>query len=1003
MNLKQGVAGRLLAASASVKARLVFESVFIFSVVLYLSAAYVSSLDDARVLDQRRVAIDTARSAVARMQLNIDHALSATSALAALVRQGNGKVPDFNAVAQEMLRLYPGVGSIQLAPAGVVQEIVPLEGNQKAIGHNLLADPQRNKEAFLARDTGKLTLAGPFNLVQGGLGAAGRLPVFLREGPDRSTFWGFTIVLIRFPAILDQAGFVDLDRQGYRWALWRVQPDTGQRQVIAASDPQALPTPAELSMAVPNGSWTFSVAPTQGWGDAAYHHSSMFVAWVLSALLTLVFVLVRRYPVRLRAEVLARTRQLADERQRLSTLIESIPDPIFFKDGDGRLQIANHSAKNLLQLSALDWVGKTEQELAELHPDMRLVHEQSLKDDELAWMANGADIFASSVSDAQGSSRHFEIRKIPIFDATGARQALVTLGRDVTEHKRDEEALRIAATAFESQQGMFITDSHRVIVRVNKAFTQITGYSEQEAIGQTAHLLHSGRHDADFYAAMSHCLVNQGTWRGEIWNRRKDGNIYPEWLTISAVRGSEASISHYVAIFSDISDRVTAQAQIDSLAFYDPLTALPNRRLLMDRLDQALHASTRHARNCALLFVDLDNFKILNDSLGHFQGDLLLAQVAQRLKACISEGNTVARIGSDEFVVMLEDLSTDEIEAATQAETIGLKILDAFVKDFELDQVSHHASPSIGITLFGGGLGESTDQPLKRAELAMFTAKDAGRNTLRFFDAQMQTVVSARAALETELREAIIQEQFRLFYQPQVVGAGRLTGAEALLRWQHPFRGLVSPSEFIALAEESGLILPIGQWVLETACAQLALWSVQPETAGLTIAVNVSARQFRQPDFVSGVLATMAKHQVRPKLLKIELTESMLVHDVESVIGKMDALKAKGVGFSLDDFGTGYSSLSYLKRLPLDQLKIDQAFVRNIVTDTNDAAIAKMVVALAESLALAVIAEGVEMQAQADFLAHLGCHAYQGYLFSKPLPLDGFEAFVQAQAGAATA
>jgi len=997
MNFKQRMARWLVERKTSITMRLAFESLLIFSVGVFLSAWYVSGLDKERVLAQRRVAVDTARAEVARMQLNIDHALSATSALAALVRQGNGKVPEFNAVAEEMLRLYPGVGSVQLAPAGVVQQIVPLEGNQKAIGHNLLADPQRNKEAFLARDTGKLTLAGPFNLIQGGLGAAGRLPVFLHEGADRSAFWGFTIVLIRFPAILHAARLIDLDRQGYRWALWRVQPDTGQRQIIAASDPQTLPAPAELSMAVPNGNWTFSVAPTQGWGDPAYHDSSMRVAWVLSALVTLVYILVRRYPIRLRAEVLARTRQLADERHRLSILIESIPDPIFFKDVDGRLQIANHSAKNLLQLTTLDWVGKTEQELATLHPDLRLVHQQSLKDDEVAWKTNGANVFSASVADGQGSSRNFEIRKIPIFDATGDRQALVTIGRDVTEHQRDEEALRIAATAFESQQGMFITDTHRVIVRVNKAFTQITGYSEEEAVGQTAHLLYSGRHDADFYAAMTHCLVHQGTWRGEIWNRRKDGAVYPEWLTISAVRGSEESISHYVAIFSDISDRVTAQAQIDSLAFYDPLTGLPNRRLLMDRLDQALHACTRHARHCALLFVDLDNFKTLNDTVGHFQGDLLLAQVAQRLKACLNEGNTVARVGSDEFVVMLEDLSTDEIEAATQAETIGLKLLDAFVKDFDLDQVSHHATPSIGITLFGGGLGETTDQPLKRAELAMFTAKDAGRNTLRFFDAQMQTVVSARAALEADLREAIVQEQFRLFYQPQVVGAGRLTGVEALLRWQHPFRGLVSPSEFIALAEESGFILPIGQWVLETACAQLALWSAQPEMAGLTMAVNVSARQFKQTDFVTRVLTTMEKHQVRPKLLKIELTESTLVHDVESVIGKMDALKAKGVGFSLDDFGTGYSSLSYLKRLPLDQLKIDQAFVRNIVTDTNDAAIAKMVVALAESLGLAVIAEGVEMQAQADFLAHLGCHAYQGYLFSKPLPLDDFEAFVRAR------
>ena len=434
--------------------------------------------------------------------------------------------------------------------------------------------------------------------------------------------------------------------------------------------------------------------------------------------------------------------------------------------------------------------------------------------------------------------------------------------------------------------------------------------------------------------------------------------------------------------------------QIDTLAFYDPLTGLPNRRLLLDRLEQSLHVSTRHARKSALLFVDLDNFKTLNDTLGHFQGDALLVQVAQRLKTCIREGDTLARLGSDEFVVMLEDLSEDDIEAATQAETVGEKILNAFVTAFQLDQGDHHTTPSIGITLFGCETVESSEQPLKRAELAMFQAKAAGHNTLRFFDPRMQAEVSARAALEADLREAVQKQQFVLHYQPQVVGGGRMTGVEALVRWQHPKRGMVSPAEFIPLAEETGLILPMGQWVLETACAQLAQWAADPLLAQLTMAVNVSARQFQQADFVDSVLVTLERTGATPRLLKLELTESMLVDNVESIIAKMGALKARGVSFSLDDFGTGYSSLTYLKRLPLDQLKIDQGFVRNIVTDPNEAAIAKMVIALAESLGLSVIAEGVELQAQADFLAHLGCHAYQGYLFSRPLPLDALELLV---------
>jgi diguanylate cyclase (GGDEF)-like protein/PAS domain S-box-containing protein len=582
-------------------------------------------------------------------------------------------------------------------------------------------------------------------------------------------------------------------------------------------------------------------------------------------------------------------------------------------------------------------------------------------------------------------------------DSQGNFQATHCILTDITERKQSEEALRIAATAFESQQGMFVTNAQRVILRVNTAFTDIAGYSAEEAVGQKPSLLQSGRHDRAFYAAMSQALETLGAWAGEIWNRRKNGEIYPEWMNISAVKDNAGQTSHYVAIFSDISLRLSAQVQIDKLAFYDPLTHLPNRRLLLERLEQALHVSTRHARKNGLLFVDLDNFKTLNDTLGHQQGDLLLEQVAQRLRTCIREGDTLARLGSDEFVVMLENLSEDIIDAAIEVDAVGEQILAAFVPDFTLTSVVHHATPSIGTTLFGGTYLEDREQPLKRAELAMFQAKAAGRNTLRFFEARMQAEVSARAELEKDLREAVQKQQFLLYYQPQVVGDGRMTGMEALVRWQHPQRGMVSPAQFIPLAEESDLILSIGQWVLETACAQLAVWARQPDLAHLSIAVNVSARQFKQVNFVGSVLATLARTQANPTRLKLELTESMLVDDVEGIITKMGELKARGVSFSLDDFGTGYSSLAYLKRLPLDQLKIDQGFVRNIVTDPNDAAIARMVVALGESMGLSVIAEGVELQAQVDFLAHQGCHAYQGYLFSKPLPLAALEAFARGR------
>jgi diguanylate cyclase (GGDEF)-like protein/PAS domain S-box-containing protein len=672
---------------------------------------------------------------------------------------------------------------------------------------------------------------------------------------------------------------------------------------------------------------------------------------------------------------------------RYRTLIEWSPSAIGVHCA-GTLLYANAAAIKLFgAASGQNLVGTPV--LDRVHPQYREAVSERIEN----FIETGlpAPLVRSKFLKMDGTAIDVEVQGTPIvFD--GKKSTLFAL-HDITESQRASAELRIAATAFDSQQGMTITDSQRVILRVNKAFSAITGYSADEAVGQTPRMLSSGRHDRAFYVAMTAALENEGAWAGEIWNRRKSGEVYPEWLTISAVKDVAGLTTHYVAIFSDVSERFKAQSQIDTLAFYDPLTQLPNRRLLLDRLDQALHVSTRHARQSALLFVDLDNFKTLNDTQGHFQGDSLLVQVAQRLKTCIREGDTVARLGSDEFVVMLEDLSEDVIEAATQAETVGHKILGTFLLDFLIDNCAYHGTASIGITLFGGNAQEGSEQPLKRAELAMFQGKAAGRNALRFFDAKMQAEVSSRAALEADLREAVHKQQFILHYQPQVVGAGRITGVEALVRWLHPGRGLVSPAEFIPLAEECGLILQLGQWVLDAACSQLAAWAAIPGLGHLTMAVNVSARQFQQTDFVDSVQATLARTGAKPKLLKLELTESMLVDDVEGIIEKMSALKAKGVSFSLDDFGTGYSSLSYLKRLPLGQLKIDQGFVRNIVTDTNDAAIGKMVVALAESLGLAVIAEGVELQAQADFLAHMGCHAYQGYLFSRPLPVAEFHAF----------
>jgi diguanylate cyclase (GGDEF)-like protein/PAS domain S-box-containing protein len=556
------------------------------------------------------------------------------------------------------------------------------------------------------------------------------------------------------------------------------------------------------------------------------------------------------------------------------------------------------------------------------------------------------------------------------------------------------EQLRIAATAFESQEGTMITDAKGVILRVNQAFINDSGYTAEEVVGQTPRLLKSGRHDRAFYHAMWESINRTGSWHGEVWDRRKNGEIYPKWLTITAVKGEDGIVTHYVGSHIDITERKAAEEEIQHLGFHDFLTHLPNRRLLMDRLNHALASSARIGRKGALLLIDLDNFKTLNDTLGHQVGDLLLQQVAQRLESCVREGDTVARLGGDEFVVVLENLSEQPLEAAAQTEAIGKKLLADLNQPYHLDAFEHHCTASIGATLFNGNR-LATDELLKQADIAMYQAKKAGRNTLRFFDQKMQASITSRFSMEGELRKALEQQQFHLYYQIQVDGSFRPFGAEVLIRWIHPERGMVSPAQFIPLAEETGLILPIGQWVLETACAQLKAWEQNIWTRDLVLAVNVSAKQFRQAGFVDQVQAAVQRHGISPALLKLELTEGMLLENIEDTIVTMSNLNNNGIKFSLDDFGTGYSSLQYLKRLPLDQIKIDQSFVRDITSDPNDAAIVQTIIAMAETLKLNVVAEGVETEAQRQFLELSGCVHYQGYLFGRPVPIEQFEALLK--------
>ena len=572
----------------------------------------------------------------------------------------------------------------------------------------------------------------------------------------------------------------------------------------------------------------------------------------------------------------------------------------------------------------------------------------------------------------------------------------VAYGIDGLRNRAEKEALadrirKLSLAVEQSPESVAITDLNGRIEYVNETFLRNTGYTRDEVIGQNPRILQSGKTPPETYVGLWQALVAGQVWKGELYNRRKDGSEYTEFAIISPMRDTAGVITHYVGVKQDITAKKQTDDRIHRLAYYDSLTDLPNRRLLIDRLQEALAASAQSTRAGALFYVDLDNFKTINDTLGHNLGDQLLRQVAARLCECAGPCDTVARLGGDDFIVLLPDLGADPRQAEARAREFGNRIVASFLVPFSLGHTQCRTSASVGVVL-AGHRQDTVEELLKQVDIAMYQATGGGGNAMCFFDTRMQAAVVAEATLEEDLRTALRKEEFLLHYQVQVDGSGAPIGAEALLRWQHPLRGLVSPGEFIGAAEKTGLIVPIGAWVLETVCEQLAAWASRPEMRQFTLAVNVSARQFRQPDFVQQCLEIFARTGVDPNRLKLEPTESLLHEDVEDTIAKMSALRAHGVRFALDDFGTGYSSLTYLRRLPLDQLKIDQSFVSDLPDEPNACVIARTIIALGQSLGLAVIAEGVETAEQRAFLQHNGCRQYQGYFFGKPVTVEEFEA-----------
>ncbi len=920
----------------------------------------------------------------------LERNLTVLEIAAALVQQGGGDVPRFADIGPQLLRSRPGVRALGLLPQGVVTQVVPDSYNARVLGMDVLGGPSPHPDAVQAVRDQALVVSAPAPLPIGHQGLVAHQPVYLAAeegGPPR--FWGLVRTAVDLTDLLGASRLGTLKAQGFDHQLL-----VPYGVLHSSLDPaQALEQPLVLPVALYNQEWQLKLSPVNGWVDPV----ALALQLVWAALFSvggagLVFLLLNN--IRLAHGTLS---QLASQVPGVLYQYHQRPDghTWFSYISPGVQGLTGFTAETLRESDA-EW-------RAHIVPEDRRDLRAALQLSALNLSPLETDFRLTTLD---GHTRWFWTKALPQRQPDGTVTWNGYLA-DWTQEKHTEDALvqsgQLLAEAQEvARLGYFITDVTTGTWTSSTLLDHLFGIDngfERTAKGWSD-LVEPEHRDA-LREAYQTAVANRAGFNVEYAIRRPADDRVVWVQAIGRLEFDDTGVPvRIVGTVQDITARKKAEAEIRSLAYYDPLTGLPNRRLLLDRLAQALQLRRADHAHGALMFIDLDNFKDLNDTLGHDKGDALLRLVALRLLACVREVDTVCRLGGDEFVLLLSRLELAEGDNPVQvAETIGLKVVAALARPYPLAGMHLTSTPSIGVALFADD-GLAVDEVIKRADVAMYQAKAAGRNTLRFYDPAIQAEMAERMQLAEDLRGALAAGQLRLVYQPQHDDTGRLVGAEALLRWLHPQRGPMSPAVFIPLAEQVGLMSTLGQWVLHEACQQLRTWLNNPAMGalhqGFALAVNVSAHQFRSPDFVADVGRVLAQAGLPPRTLKLELTESLMVHDVEDIIAKMNAVRPMGVQFSLDDFGTGYSSLTYLKRLPLDQLKIDQSFVRDVQTSPNDAAIARTVLALGQTLGLDVIAEGVETEAQRAFLLDMGCHSYQGYLFSKPLESKDFQAYALA-------
>ncbi|SNY55710.1 PAS domain S-box-containing protein/diguanylate cyclase (GGDEF) domain-containing protein [Arsukibacterium tuosuense] len=977
--------------------RLIFvvtSLVFVLSALLSISLVLYLA-EQGQLQKQRQVAANASDFAYA-LQQEFSRELSAANALAAFVRQQDGDTSQFDKFAQHLFPYYENVTALSLAPQGTITAVYPLNSNQGLLGHQIMTDATQAADAIASLVRNTVSVTGPYQLKQGGEGIIGRLAVYL--DPALQDWWGLVNVTLRLADLNSLERLENMQQQGLLYRLTRLNARDNEPELIRQSDPGIFNQPIVQLINLGDAQWQLQLVPIKGWGDNVTFYRQLALAILFSVMLAALvaqLIQTRIHKHQLEALVNKRTAALHTELQRQKSFISAS------NAGSWEFKHLTNQLYGTPEYYAL--LGYDKAEFANNQPDnlhacwTALLHPADKAQacatfQQYLQFSEPDSIYENTfrMRHADGSWRWILSRGKTLLDENGQKTALsMGIHLDITARKEAELKLQLLARMFEqSSEGVLITNAEQQIVMVNEAFTKISGYSADEVLGKNPKMLASGRQDKAFYSNMWLTIAKQGNWQGEIWNRRKDGRTYPEWLSISQIIDDNDQVSHYVALFSDISQYKEDEAQIKFLANYDPLTQLPNRSLLIDRTEQALLHAERNSQPLAMLLMDLDRFKQINESLGHEIGDELLIQVAQRLRKLCRAEDTLCRLGGDEFVLVLPD--ADANGAAHLAE----RMLPLILQPYYLAEQELTLSMSVGIAMYPED-GQQFHQLYKHADIAMYKAKESGRNRYSFFTADMQQFHTRNLLLENALRRAIERDQLSLVYQPQYsMVNNQLIGFEALLRWYHDDFGQVSPAEFIPLAERNGLIVAIGEWVIVTALQQLAEW----HRAGyrqLNMAINLSSIQFRQENLLQFVTNAIEFSGVPAAKVELEITESAMAEQPERAIALIAELKAKGLNIAIDDFGTGYSSLSYLKRFALTKLKIDQSFVRDLLTDSQDKAIVNAIINMASNLGLKTIAEGVETAAQRDLLKHLGCDEMQGYYYSKPLLADQASQFIQ--------